>query len=164
MTVRVFLFILITMLLKGAVFPWLLFHAIREASIRREIEPFVGYTKSILIGIIAIIVSMWIVSRLPLHELVQSPFVISIALFTMMVGLFIIVARKIALNQVLGYLVLENGIVILGNALFQKIPLIVEMGVLLDIFVAVFVMGIAIYRIHKEFDHIDVSHFDILKG
>jgi len=65
--------------------------------------------------------------------------------------------------QVVGYLVLENGSYIFGVALAQDEPFLVEMGVLLDIFVAVFAMGIAIFHINREFDHIDVDQLTSLK-
>ena len=86
------------------------------------------------------------------------------AIFTILVGLFLIVSRKKAISQVLGYLVMENGIYVLGIWMVVEIPMLVELGVLLDAFVAVFVMGIATYHISREFDHIDVDQLDSLKG
>lgn len=164
LTIHLVALIGVTLLLKAFVFPWLLFRAIREASIQREIEPYVGYTTSLLVGILSLVLAMWITAKLSLPTNVQTPFVVSVALSTMMVGLFIIIGRKTALNQVLGYLVLENGIYLFGNVLVGKIPILLDLGVLLDVFVAVFVMGIAIYRIHKEFDHIDAAQLSALKG
>jgi hydrogenase-4 component E len=86
-----------------------------------------------------------------------------VALFTIFVGLFMIVTRKKALTQVLGYLTLENGIYAFGLGVAQEWPLIVELGILLDIFAAVFVMGIAIFHINREFDHIDSDRLSTLK-
>jgi len=74
------------------------------------------------------------------------------------------VARRTAICQVLGYLTLENGIYIFGLAIVSGIPMLVELGVLMDMFVAVFVMGIAIFRISREFDHIDAAQLTSLKG
>jgi hydrogenase-4 component E len=68
------------------------------------------------------------------------------------------------MNQVIGYLVLENGIYTFGLAIVRDIPVLIELGVLMDMFVAVFVMGIAIYRINREFDHIDSDRLNTLKG
>ena len=85
------------------------------------------------------------------------------ALVTMLIGLFLIVARKTALMQVVGYLVLENGVYIFGVTLVHDEPFLVEMGILLDVFVAVFVMGIAIFHINREFDHIDADQLTLLK-
>ena len=81
-----------------------------------------------------------------------------------LVGLFLIVSRRKAITQVLGYIVAENGIYALGVALVGGVPLLVELGVLLDVFVAVFIMSIAAYHISREFDHIDVDQLDRLKG
>ena len=64
----------------------------------------------------------------------------------------------------LGYLTLENGIYTFGLAIVSGIPMLVELGVLMDLFVAIFVMGIAIYRISREFDHIDAAQLTSLKG
>lgn len=152
-----------SVLLKGMVFPWLLFRALREADVRREVEPYVGFVGSTLIGVLALILSLWLGARLPLPNPVISPLVVPVALFTIIIGLFLIVSRKKALTQVLGYLVLENGIYAFGVALVLEEPLLVELGVLLDVFVAVFVMGIAMFHIHRTFDHIDTDQLSTLK-
>ena len=81
----------------------------------------------------------------------------------MMVGLLLIVSRSKAVMQALGYLAMENGIYAFGLAFAVEEPLLVEMGVLLDVFVAVFVMGIAIHHISREFDHIDTDRLSALK-
>ncbi len=90
--------------------------------------------------------------------------VIPVAFFTIMSGLFLIISRKKALTQVLGYLVMENGIYVFGTSIAAKQPLVVELGILLDVFVAVFVMDIAIFHISREFEHTDVDKLDKLKG
>ena len=84
-------------------------------------------------------------------------------LFTVWTGLFMIVARRKAITQVLGFIVLENGIFTLGIVLVEAMPLLVELGVLLDIFVAVFVMGIIVFNINREFDHINTDQLAALR-
>ncbi len=150
--------------LKGLVFPWLLFRALREAEVSREVEPYVGYVTSILVGVLALGVSFWLGARLPLSAAATSSLFVSAALFSILAGLFLIVGRKRAVNQVLGFLVLENGIYTFGVGTIAGPPFLVELGVLLDAFVAVFVMGIAVYHINREFDHIDADRLDRLKG
>ncbi len=161
--IRVVLFALVAFLLRGAIFPWLLLRAIRSSGIRAEVEPLVGYSASILAGIVMVALSFWIASQLVLPWAAVSPLVLPLALATILTGLFLIVGRRKALMQVMGYLVLENGIFIFGVALAREQPLLVEMGVLLDVFVAVFVMGIMIFHISREFDHIDVDQLTSLK-
>jgi hydrogenase-4 component E len=87
---------------------------------------------------------------------------VPLALSTILIGLFVVISRIKALSQVLGFLILENGIYAFGAALLLEQPLVVELGVLLDVFVAVFVMGIAIFHISREFDHIDTDALDQL--
>ena len=153
-----------TVALKGVVFPWLLFRALREAEVTREVEPYVGYITSILIGLAALAASFWLGGRLPVSTVEPTSLLVPSALFSILAGLFLIVARKRAVNQVLGFLVLENGIYTFGVGIVAQTPFLVELGVLLDAFVAVFVMGIAVYHINREFDHIEVNRLDRLKG
>jgi hydrogenase-4 component E len=162
--VRLILFAAILVILKGGVFPWLLNRMLRDVKIQREIEPFVGYGFSILFGPAALGVCMWLSARLEIPDSAVATKIISAAFFTMMTGLFLIITRKKALTQVLGYLVLENGIFVFGASLVQKQPLIVELGILLDVFVAVFVMGIAMFHINREFDHIDTDRLTNLRS
>jgi hydrogenase-4 component E len=153
--------------LKGIVFPWLLFRALRAADVRHEVEPLVGYSVSLLFGVGTLGLSLWLgrmLNPVPLlGRPTELPLILPTALFTVIVGLFLIVSRKKALNQVLGYLVLENGIYLFGITLAHEEPFLVEMGVLLDVFVAVFVMGIAVFHISREFDHMDVDQLSTLK-
>jgi hydrogenase-4 component E len=164
LTLRLVLLGVVSMGLKGFAFPFLLSRDIREANVRREVEPFVGYAASIVIGLAMLAVSMWIAARFPELSPASSSFVIPVALSTVFTGLFLVVSRRKALTQVIGYLVFENGIYMFGVFAAAEIPVLVELGVLLDVFVAVFVMGIAINRINREFDHIDADQLSSLKG
>jgi hydrogenase-4 component E len=155
-----------SMLLKGGVFPWLLRRVLRESGVRREVEPFVGHTLSVMVGVAALAFAVWVDARLalPVSATGHAPLLIPAGLATLLVGLFLIVSRRTAVTQVLGYLVVENGIYAVGVALVGGVPLLVELGVLMDIFVAVFIMSIAAYHISREFDHIDVDQLDRLRG
>jgi hydrogenase-4 component E len=150
--------------IKGFLFPVLLKRAIREAGIQREIKPFVGPGLSLVSGILMLAVALWIKSKLPLGGIIDAPVTVSASFMTIFTGLFLVIARKKALTQCMGYIVFENGIYAFGIAAAGDIPLLVELGLLLDAFVGVFVMGIAIYRINQEFDHIDATELSSLKG
>jgi len=149
--------------LKGFVLPHMLARALRESNTNREVQPFVGYAASLLAGVLALLAAFWMDARLELPLHTASDLVVPVAFLMMMTGLFLIVARKTAVNQVIGYLVLENGIYTFGVAIVRDVPLLIELGVLMDVFVAVFVMGIAIYHINREFDHIDADRLTALK-
>jgi hydrogenase-4 component E len=149
--------------LKGVVFPWLLARAIREAQVRREVNPFIGYTASVPLGILLLLGSFWLSSRLSLPRSGYSTLAAPTALFTILSGLFLIITRKHALSQVLGYLVMENGIFAFGVVHAREAGFLVGLGILLDVFVAVFVMGITIFHINREFDHIDTERLSALR-
>ena len=164
---RVVTLAVIILVLKGWVFPMLLSRTLRTAQVRHEVIPMVGYVASLVAGVMVVSLSFWISTRLIFPHRPDSPeissLVLPFALSTILIGLFLIVTRKTALMQVIGYLVLENGIYIFGMALAQEQQFLVEMGILLDVFVAVFVMGIAIFHINREFHHIDVHQLTSLK-
>jgi hydrogenase-4 component E len=163
LTLRIGLIAVASVFVKAFLLPLLLSRAIREANVRREVEPFVGYIASILIGICMFGLALWIHSRLHLGLDRPLPLVVPGAVMTLFTGLFLIVSRRKAITQALGYLVFENGIYVFGIATVGEIPTLVEFGVLLDVFVAAFVMGIAIFHINREFDHIDVDRLNLLK-
>jgi hydrogenase-4 component E len=150
--------------LKGVIFPWLLLRLRARADYNREVQPFVSFIMSILFGTLALALSVWLTMQMK-PALKDAPFVmLDSSIFLIFVGLFLIVSRRNALMQVIGYLVLENGIFVFGVITVVGTPLLVELGVLLDAFVGVFVMGIAIYHINREFGSIDVDRLTVLKG
>lgn len=162
-TLRAFFLAVLATGLKGWGFPWLLSRAMREAEVRRELEPYVGFTASVMIGFALAAVAFALAGRLPLPSEQATALVVPIALFTMLSGFFMIICRVKAITQVLGYLMLENGIYIFGVALAAEQPFLVEMGVLLDAFVAVFVMGITLFHISRTFDHMDTDRLSTLR-
>jgi len=148
---------------KGIALPLLLLRAARSVDVRREVQPFVGYSASLLIGVAVLAASLLIGLRLPIHGRAVPLLLVPAALFTALTGLFIIVGRRSAIVQALGYLAMESGIAAFGLALAEQEPLLIEMGTFLDAFVAIFVMGITIYHISREFDHIDSDRLSSLK-
>jgi hydrogenase-4 component E len=160
---RLLLLATVSTVIKASILPWLLRRAAREAGVQTEDEPFVGFTTSLLLGLGLLGAAMHVAGQLPLPGNDGTSFLVPVALFTIMVGLLLIVSRRKAVMQTLGYLAMENGIYAFGLAFAVEEPLLVEMGVLLDVFVAVFVMGIAIHHISREFDHIDTDRLSALK-
>ena len=151
-----------TVIIKAVILPWFLLWAIREASVRREVEPLIGYVTSLLLGAVAVAIAFAIAQRLPLPG--QDPsLLVPVALSTLIIGLLVLTTRVKAITQVVGYLMLENGIYTFGLTLAERVPLLVELGVLLDVFVGVFVMGIVVFHINREFDSISSAHLTELK-
>jgi hydrogenase-4 component E len=151
-------------LVKGFLLPWLLIRAMRDADTVREIEPLIGYNLSVIIGAIALGVSLWLGERLPLPNQPPSFLLVPLAFFICLVGLVLLITRSKAITQVLGYLTLENGVYAFGAAVALRMPILLELGILLDVFVGVFLMGIAIFHIGRQFDHIDTDRLVSLSG
>jgi len=151
-----------TFLVKAILLPAFLHRAIREASVRREVEPVIGFTASLCVGAVAVALSFAIAQRLPLPE-AQTALLVPVALATVIVGLIVLTTRSKALTQVVGYLILENGIYVFGLSQAERVPFLVEAGVLLDVFVGVFIMGIVVFHINREFDSLSSAHLTELK-
>ena len=151
-----------TFLVKAILLPAFLHRAIREASVRREVEPVIGFTASLCVGAVAVALSFAVGQRLPLPE-TQTALLVPVALATVMVGLIVLTTRSKALTQVVGYLILENGIYVFGLSQAERVPFLVEIGVLLDLFVGVFIMGIVVFHINREFDSISAQRLTELR-
>lgn len=148
--------------LKCMILPYLLARTMRSAHVCRELEPMIGYSFSILIALLITGGSFLFCRHIDLTEQSVSLLSAPVAFSTILIGLFIIVARRKAITQAIGFLVFENGIAIFGTGMTLEYGLIVELGILLDIFVLVFVMGIAVFQISREFDHIDSDRLNKL--
>jgi len=151
------------LVIKAGIIPWLLFRAIRQVKIRREIEPRIGYIATMMIGAMTTAGAFIFADRLPLLPQHLHSFFIPAALSTLAVGFLMLITRLKAITQVLGYLIFENGIFVFGILLVNAMPLMVEAGVLLDMLVAIFVMGIVMNHINREFSSINTEHLCLLK-
>ncbi len=149
--------------LKGLFMPWLLFRAIRQVQIRREIEPMIGYVPTLILGTMATAGAFIFSDHLPLVEAHRGSLVIPCGLATLAAGFLMLITRRKALTQALGYLVFENGVFIFGLLLTEAMPLMVEAGVLLDLLVAIFVMGIVVNQINREFSSLNVENLSSLR-
>jgi hydrogenase-4 component E len=160
---RVTLIALATIAGKGLIIPALLRRAMRAASIDRELEPLIGFVPSLLLGAGATIASMALTEMLPLLPEHQGSLLVPGALATLSTGFILMVGRTKAISQVCGYLILENGIYLFGLLLIKTMPLLVEGGVLLDLTVGVFIIGIIVDRIQRAFDSLDTRKLTALR-
>jgi hydrogenase-4 component E len=160
------LFTILTVSVKGILLPAWLWRTVSRLDVNWRDVPYIGYGASILIGPLALALALWLSSRLilPPQAAAISAMIVPVALFTVLVGFFLIISRKKALSQIIGYIVLENGIYTFGIAFAIHQPLLIEMGILLDVFVGVFVMCITLTHIGQKFDHIDTDRLSALRN
>ncbi len=153
----------LTVIGKGVVIPGLLRHGMRAANIDREMRPFIGYVPSLLLGAGGTIAAMALSRELPLLPEQRGSLLVPGALATILTGFVLLIGRSKAISQVCGYLILENGIYLFGLLLIHATPLLVEAGILLDLTVGVFVIGIIVDRIQREFDSLDTRKLTVLR-
>ena len=150
-------------ILKGVVIPRLLKQMERRFAAERELEPYVNTATSLVIAGLLVLFG-YTITR-PLVALSQLPTRagMPLAMGLVLVSLFVIISRKKALTQVIGFLMLENGLALLAVLGTYGIPLIVELGVFLDVLMGFLVMQIFIYQIHETFESIDVEQLSNLR-
>ena len=160
-TLRLVLLVAFTIAAKGAVIPGLLLKALRDVHIRHEVEPFIGFVTSVFLCAAGTALALLFADRLPLAAEHRASLFVPASLATVFAGFLVLVTRRKAISQVTGYLVLENGIYVFGLLLYQS--MIVEVGVLLDLIVGIFVMGIVLNHIQREFSSLDTDQLSGLK-
>ncbi len=152
-----------TIALKGVLIPRYLLRAMRAAEIQHEDKPVISYMASLLLGALGTGLAMEFSSTLPLAEEHSHLLLVPASLATVWTGFLMLTTRHKAIMQVLGYLLLENGIFIFGLLLLEALPLLVELGVLLDLFTGVFVMVIIMHHLNREFSSMSTAHLTSLK-
>jgi len=152
-----------TVTVKGFVIPYLLRRATRAANIERENEPFIGFVPSLLLGAGGTIAAVALARALPLLPEHTGSLLVPGALASVLTGFVMLIGRAKAISQVCGYLILENGIYLFGLLLIHATPLLVEAGILLDLTVGIFVIGIIVDRIQRAFDSLDTRKLTVLR-
>ncbi|HUK84116.1 MAG TPA: hydrogenase [Verrucomicrobiae bacterium] len=160
---RVWLVAAATVAGKGMVIPTLLQRAMRAAHIDREVEPLVGFVPSLLLGAGGTIAAVALARLLPLLPEHAGSLLVPGSLASVLTGFVLLIGRTKAISQVCGYLILENGIYLFGLLLIHSTPLLVEAGILLDVTVGVFIIGIIVDRIQRAFDSLDTRKLTTLR-
>jgi len=154
---------LLAVIVKAILIPRLLYKAMRDAAIQREVEPSIGYVASLLLGAAGTCLSVAFARSLPVIDVHRESLLMPASFATVLTGFIILTTRRKAITQVVGYLALENGIFTMGLALLAAMPFVVELGILLDLVVGIFVFGIIVNHISREFASTDVDQLTKLQ-
>jgi len=160
-TLRLLLLVGVTALVKGFVIPALLLKALRDVHIRHEVEPYLGAVPSLVLCAIGTAMALLFSGDLPLAAADRGSLYVPASLATILAGFLVLTTRRKAISQVTGYLVLENGVYVFGLLLYQA--MVVEVGVLLDLVAGIFVMGIVLNHIQREFSSFDTERLSRLR-
>ncbi|MFA7281414.1 MAG: formate hydrogenlyase [Sterolibacterium sp.] len=154
---------LITLVLKVLLLPWILHRLIRRLNIKWDIETLLNIPTTMLIGIVLVIFSFNL--ALPISELAGtvSRSTIGIAMAAVMLALLMMITRSKAVPQVIGFLSLENGLFFAATSATYGMPMVVELGIALDVLVGMVILGVFFFQIREQFDSLDIRHLEKLK-
>ncbi len=156
-------FYIFSMTIRGVIIPLCIYLLIRKIAIRREVQPIVGYNASLFAGLVLIVASSIINHRLDLPATTNSVLLMPTAITILVTGMFILMARRNAIAMVLGYIMMENGIYLVGTTFSVGTHHIVEFGILLDILAGVMIMAIMLENMKQKFDDVDTVFLSELK-
>lgn len=150
-------------LVKTVMIPRVLNRLVANIGVQRFAAPYLNTAPALIVAALLTILAFYIMAPIAVSNPLPTGDAIPLAFACVLIGLFIMVNRRRAVTQVLGFLVLENGIFLLALLATYGVPFIVELGVFLDILVAVLIMEVFVYRIKDNFDSIDVARLRELK-
>ena len=156
------LFTLITLTIRGIVIPLCIYLAIKKVAIHREVEPIVGYHASMLAGLGLIVGAIYVSHNFHVPAS-NSVLLLPAAITVLVAGMFLLMARRNAIAMVLGYIMMENGIYLVGTTFSAHARHIVEFGILLDVLAGVMIMAIILQNIRRTFDDVDTALLRTLK-
>lgn len=153
----------LTLSLKVVLLPYILHVLVIRLKIRKQAETVLNIPLTMLIGIALVIFSYHLTA--PVRELstLITRSTLAVALATVMIGLLMMITRKHAVTQIIGFLAMENGLFFAATSATYGMPLVVELGVALDVLIAAFIFGIFFFHIHSTFDSLDVKQMSRLK-
>lgn len=151
------------LIIRGFMIPMLLLYAVKKISVKREIEPLIGYHLSLFGGLLLIVFAVYVSSKFSFPGNHTSRLTLPAAITILVAGLFLLMARRKAITMLIGYLMLENGIYLIGASFSKRTHHTVEFVVLLDVLVGIMIMGIVLFNIKRTFDDIDTTCLRKLK-
>jgi hydrogenase-4 component E len=154
---------ILTLTMKVVLLPYILHVLMRKLKIHREVETIVKIPTTMLMGIALVIFSYHLTA--PIRELstLVTRSTLAVALATVMLGFLMMITRKHAVTQIIGFLAMENGLLFAATSATYGMPLVVELGVALDLLIAAFIFGIFFFHISTTFDSLDVDQMARLK-
>ena len=153
----------ITILIKAILLPWLLIQVVRRVGIDREIQPVIPINITLALAAAIVVLSFWLSASLgPVRQAITGN-ALPVGLALTLLGVLVMASRRKALTQMVGLFAAENGIFFTAMAVSQGMPLIIEIGVILDVVLGALVMGVMVLRVRSDVDT-DISDLESLKG
>ena len=154
---------LLTLSLKVFFLPWLLHRLIKRLGVYWDSEPLINIPSTMLIGLLVVIFSFGLAQPIAALASTATRNAIGIAVAVVLLSFLTMITRRKAMSQVVGFLSMENGLFFGAMSATYGMPMIVELGVALDVLVAMLVLGVFFFQIREQFDSLDLHHLESLK-
>ena len=153
----------LTLVLKVGLIPWILYRLVQRLNVKTDVEPLLNIPATLLVGIVLVIVAFNVAS--PVSQLASSVArgTLGIALACVLLSFLMMITRAKAIPQVIGFLSMENGLFFAATAATNGMPMIVELGIALDVLVGILILGVFMFQIREQFDSLDIHHLEKLK-
>jgi hydrogenase-4 component E len=153
----------LTLLLKVLLLPWILHRLVRKLQIKGDVEPLINIPTTMLVGIGLVIIAFNV--ALPISQLSHTITrgTLGIALAVVMLAFLMMITRRKAITQVVGFLSMENGLFLAATSATYGMPMVVELGIALDVLVGAIILGVFFFQIRDQFDSLDIHHMERLK-
>ncbi len=153
----------VTLVLKVTLLPWILHRLIRRLNVKWDVETLINIPTTMLVGILLVILAFNLAAPISQLAGTVTRSTLGIALASMLLSFMMMITRSKAVPQVIGFLSMENGLFFAATAAVYGMPMVVELGVALDVLVAALILGIFIFEIRERFDTLDTRHLEKLK-
>jgi hydrogenase-4 component E len=153
----------LTLLLKVALLPWLLHRLVRQLDVRWDVEGLLNIPTTMLLGIVLVVFAFNLAA--PIEQLASTitRSTLGIAMASVMLAFLMMITRRKAIPQVIGFLAMENGLFFAATSATYGMPMVVELGIALDVLVAMLILGVFFFQIREQFDSLDLKHLEKLK-
>jgi hydrogenase-4 component E len=153
----------LSLLLKVLLLPWILHRLIRRLNVRWDTEPMLNIPTTMLVGILLVVFAFALSQPIAQLSTSVARSTLGIAMAVVMLSFLMMITRRKAISQVIGFLAMENGLFFAAISATHGMPMIVELGVALDVLVGTLILGVFFFQIREQFDSLDLQHLEKLK-
>jgi hydrogenase-4 component E len=154
---------LLTLILKVLLLPWIMHRLIRALNVRWDVETLINIPATMLIGIVLVIFAFNLATPISQIAGTVTKSMIGIATACILLAFLMMITRRKAVSQVIGFLAMENGLFLAATSATYGMPMVVELGIALDVLVATLLFGVFFFHIRETFESLDIHHLEKLK-
>jgi hydrogenase-4 component E len=153
----------LTLILKVIALPWILHRLIVRLGAQWDSETLVNIPTTMLVGLVLVIFAFGLAQPISMLATTITRHTLGIALAVILLSFLMMITRRKAVTQVIGFLAMENGLFFAATSATYGMPMVIELGIALDLLVGVFILGIFFFQIREQFDSLDLHHLEALK-